>query len=88
MTSDGDGQTSCEGDCDDFDPTRTSLDVDGDGVSSCEGDCNDENPNIFYDTDFDQDGYSACVDDCDDNNLFLNPFAIESLYKMESIRIV
>ena len=39
--SDGDGVTTCDGDCNDSDPNTGAIDVDGDGAFSCWGDCND-----------------------------------------------
>jgi len=41
IDNDGDGVSSCEGDCDDGDAFLNTYDLDGDGVSSCEGDCDD-----------------------------------------------
>ena len=38
---DGDGQSTCDGDCDDFDATGDTLDQDGDGQTTCDGDCDD-----------------------------------------------
>ena len=39
--TDGDGLSTCDGDCDDDDATLNLDDVDGDGFSSCDGDCDD-----------------------------------------------
>ena len=38
---DGDGYSTCDGDCDDTDATLETADVDGDGYSTCDGDCDD-----------------------------------------------
>src|SRR3989338_3792506 len=60
---DGDGLSSCEGDCDDNNNLLNALDADGDGVSSCAGDCNDaedgmspDNPETCDGADNDCDG--------------------------------
>ena len=66
--SDGDGQTSCQGDCDDFDP-RNSLDVDGDGISSC-GEIAMTKIQISFMIRISIKTDLLCVDDCDDNNMF------------------
>ncbi|MCO4770859.1 MAG: hypothetical protein KDA24_12575, partial [Deltaproteobacteria bacterium] len=46
---DADGQSECEGDCDDNDPTANITDVDGDGVDTCAGvpDCDDTDGDVF-----------------------------------------
>ena len=44
---DGDGLSTCAGDCDDSD-VNDSADMDGDGVTICEGDLFDDNPAIAY----------------------------------------
>jgi sulfatase modifying factor 1 len=64
---DGDGYSTCDGDCDDADATLELDDVDGDGYSTCDGDCNDSNINMEP-SDMDGDGYSTCDGDCDDND--------------------
>ena len=46
VDGDGDGDLSCS-DCDDDDPTRTTLNLDGDPHSSCEGDCDDDDPQAY-----------------------------------------
>jgi hypothetical protein len=58
--ADGDGQTSCEGDCADSDPLVNGFDPDGDGVSSCDGDCWEGNPAVFP-------GNSEACDGLDNN---------------------
>jgi len=43
--ADGDGESSCEGDCDDNDQYMNDIsDWDGDGFTTCDGDCNDYDP--------------------------------------------
>ncbi|MBJ95550.1 MAG: hypothetical protein CMP23_13895 [Rickettsiales bacterium] len=65
---DGDGQTECEGDCNDAEPTVHGLDSDGDGLASCDGDCDDSNPLAArLDDDRDCDGVTS-AQDCDDLN--------------------
>ena len=71
---DGDGQSSCDGDCDDHDPNVNDFDNDGDGLRNCGGDCNDKNEYVFLGTDLDGDGYLGCDDDCDDASMFIHPF--------------
>ena len=44
---DGDGLSSCDGDCDDADGGQNGEDADGDGVSSCDGDCDDGDPAVY-----------------------------------------
>ncbi len=82
--SDGDGNTLCEGDCNDNDPSVEVLDADGDGFTTCDGDCNDvfledgvfgasQNPGV----DADGDGWDVCGGfgvpaDCDDTDPTLN----------------
>ena len=68
---DGDGVSSCAGDCNDQDASLNLLDEDGDGVTSCGGDCNDLDDQIAVDTDKDGDGYLGCTEDCDDG-IFTN----------------
>jgi formylglycine-generating enzyme required for sulfatase activity len=45
---DGDGESSCAGDCDDNDPATTNQDADGDGYTVCDGDLEDDNPAIAF----------------------------------------
>ena len=45
--TDGDGLSTCAGDCDDSDPTMNQLDSDSDGFSTCNGDCNDLSASSF-----------------------------------------
>ena len=67
---DGDGDTTCDGDCDDNDPTLNLNDNDSDGYSSCDNDCDDSDQFTFPGaaehesstscmTDFDEDGYGS-----------------------------
>ncbi|MFO0745421.1 MAG: right-handed parallel beta-helix repeat-containing protein [Myxococcota bacterium] len=60
---DGDGSTTCGGDCDDGDATREVLDADQDGSTTCDGDCDDGDPALEA-LDLDQDGASTCDGDC------------------------
>ena len=46
--ADGDGESTCEGDCDDDDPETTNQDADGDGYTVCDGDLEDDNPAIAF----------------------------------------
>ena len=62
---DGDGVSTCDGDCDDTNPDDM-VDNDGDGFSACQGDCDDTNPDDMVDND--ADGFSICEGDCDDTN--------------------
>lgn len=82
--TDGDGNTLCEGDCNDNDASVEALDADGDGFTTCDGDCNDvfldnglfgasQNPGV----DADGDGWDVCGGfgvpaDCDDSDAALN----------------
>ena len=86
--ADGDTQTVCAGDCDDLDPSLTTLDVDGDGSTTCDGDCDDTiatGGSITHLTDADNDGWTACGSpgasapvsqavpaDCNDDDATLN----------------
>jgi len=66
---DGDGESTCDGDCDDVDPTRhpSAPETCGDGVDSdCGGDLEAE-------VDDDGDGYAECAGDCDDGDPSLHP---------------
>jgi len=68
VDNDLDGQTGCDGDCNDDEPTVNGLDLDGDGIASCEGDCDDLNPEAAsIANDADCDGVESGVD-CDDLN--------------------
>ena len=77
--ADGDGATSCEGDCDDTDPARAPalLEICDDGVDN---DCDAATPDLF---DADGDG-SDCSADCDDaegfvcTNLSTGGFCVQS----------
>ena len=85
--ADGDGVTTCAGDCNDNDPTVTITcsggsdcwDNDGDGFgvgAHCLGaqDCDDFHYYVNPGTDWDQDGYDSCFD-CQDNDPWVNPGA-------------
>ena len=64
---DGDGDSICEGDCNDQFDTWNLWDRDGDGSTTCDGDCDDfdsERENL----DLDGDGVDTCNDDCDDTD--------------------
>lgn len=64
VDSDSDGQTGCDGDCNDSDPTVYSG-----AMEVCDGKDNDCNYQV-PDTESDSDGdlHLACADDCDDLN--------------------
>jgi hypothetical protein len=52
--NDWDGVSSCDGDCDDFDPNspvncNLCFDFDEDGMTTCDGDCDDSNPFVTWD---------------------------------------
>ena len=65
---DGDGQTTCSGDCDDTDATLNGTDADDDGLSSCEGDCDDTDAGKGDSAqDADCDGVKT-DEDCDDTD--------------------
>jgi len=78
---DNDGHSTCQGDCDDFNPY-----VNPDGVESCDGadnDCNgdvdDADAGLVADADgdgFDADGCSLGGTDCDDNDKHVFPDTI------------
>ncbi len=69
---DGDGYSSCDGDCDDAAPSLSLDDLDADGYSTCDGDCDDALASLNLD-DLDADGYSTCDGDCDDDDPWLDP---------------
>lgn len=69
VDEDGDGYSTCDGDCDDLDGSVNpgAAEVCGDGVDNdCSGTADDA----------DEDGY-VCGDDCDDSNDAINPGVIE-----------
>jgi hypothetical protein len=76
---DQDGYTTCGGDCDDGDPSKSGADLDGDGVSTCGGDCcEDALVGAGKSTlDADGDGVSACAGDSDDADPAVFPAGIE-----------
>jgi len=74
--ADGDGWTTCEGDCDDGDPTLDPSDGDGDGTTSCAGDCDDDDSDANVD-DSDGDTFSSCDGDCDDGDPDTFPGAVD-----------
>ena len=76
VDGDTDGETPCEGDCDDADPALHDLDLDFDGVSACAGDCDDNDPTLRpFDNDLD--GVSTCDGDCADLDPNVYPGANE-----------
>ncbi|NUQ51999.1 MAG: hypothetical protein HUU19_04800, partial [Phycisphaerales bacterium] len=73
---DGDGLSTCQGDCDDSDPGLDRTDADADGWSTCAGDCDDADPGKTP-VDADGDGASLCDGDCDDGDPGVYPGAPE-----------
>ena len=65
--NDSDGQSECQGDCDDTDAVLNGLDSDGDGETSCAGDCDDTDA-VLNGLDSDGDGETSCAGDCDDGD--------------------
>ena len=72
---DADGDPECT-DCDDSDPTLSSIDRDEDEQSSCDGDCDDDN-GLLHNLDIDADGVTSCDGDCSDFNPAVSPLAPE-----------
>jgi len=70
--SDGDGASTCDGDCDDGDPERAPG---GDEV--CDGKDNNCDGRVDEGFDADGDGVSVCQDDCDDEAATVYPEAEE-----------
>jgi hypothetical protein len=68
---DRDGESPCDGDCDDRNFWRNSRDNDSDGLSGCSGDC-DDSSDVLNVRDDDEDGLSSCGGDCNDKNELLN----------------
>ncbi|MCK6529872.1 hypothetical protein L6R50_20705 [Myxococcota bacterium] len=75
--ADADGQSTCEGDCDDAEAWLNGLDADGDGASTCAYDCDDSDPALNL-ADADGDGVSTCGGDCDDASDAVHPGAAEA----------
>ena len=73
---DGDGWSSCEGDCFDNDASLNLDDADGDGYSTCDLDCDDNDPAMNQD-DNDGDGDSTCQGDCDETDPTIYLYAPE-----------
>ena len=72
--ADGDGDSACDGDCDDDDAVLNLSDADSDGQPSCAGDCNDHDASV-QGIDGDGDGWAACTGDCDDGDAAVAPNA-------------
>ena len=60
---DGDGYSTCDGDCDNADGSLNPDD--DDGYSTCDGDCRDDDETHNLDDD-DGDGFLTCDGDCND----------------------
>ncbi len=73
---DGDGVTTCAGDCDDHDPAKTNVDVDGDGNTTCDADCCEAAGHTLDRLDADLDGLSSCDGDPDDADDAVPPPAL------------
>jgi hypothetical protein len=71
---DGDTVYSCDGDCNDGDPSVSTGDFDGDGYTTCSNpaDCDDGNSTLNWD-DADGDGWTSCAGDCDDSLSIVYP---------------
>jgi hypothetical protein len=69
---DGDGQTTCRGDCDDTDPA-----VYAGATEVCDGIDDDCDPSTSDDGDLDGDGWTRCDGDCDDGDAAAHPGATE-----------
>lgn len=67
LDGDGDGYSTCDGDCDDLDAATSLADLDGDGSTTCGGDCDDQDTGLEG-RDDDGDGFTTCDGDCDDTN--------------------
>lgn len=80
---DGDGSTTCDGDCDDNNPYLDNNDADLDGWSTCDGDCNDGDPWIYPEAPCDEMNCMADQDcdgeyDCTDPNCYACPVIIDA----------
>jgi hypothetical protein len=87
--TDGDGYTTCAGDCDDTDPTIywgapeicNNIDDNCDGLIDVGATCNEGkecvNGECTFCYDNDGDEYSSCSGDCDDTNADVRPNATE-----------
>ena len=77
VDQDGDGVSTCDGDCDGTNGALSpNIDADGDGWSTCPAglqpaDCDDTNPGLNQ-SDSDNDADSTCSGDCDDTDPTLN----------------
>ena len=67
LDEDGDGASTCAGDCDDSDAALNVDDGDNDGWSTCAGDCDDSDADLNLDDD-DNDSHTTCAGDCDDGD--------------------
>ncbi len=66
--ADGDGITTCDGDCDDNDPNSYPG-----STEVCDGVDNDCDSQVDEGFDVDMDGFTTCDGDCDDNNANVFP---------------
>ena len=68
--NDGDGFSTCDSDCNDYDASIGQTDADGDGSFplSCFGNDCDDNDASLTGLDVDGDGQTSCAGDCDDND--------------------
>ena len=71
--TDGDGYTSCGGDCDDGDSSINPT-----AAETCDGVDNDCDGDVDEEIDGDGDGYTPCAGDCDDSDAAVNPAAAEA----------
>ena len=83
---DGDGLSSCEGDCDDLDGLMNQEDADLDNYSTCEGDCDDNDPYTHPGAAEDEDPV-ACMHD-GDNDGWGTPYPNDGIVQVQTVMIL